>query len=113
MSYYADYLKENYNYRTIEDEYGFYVYEITEDSVHFHHVYLNPKYRKTEKAQKRMEEFYSLAKKYNKKNLTMAVDLKATNSEENLLRYLKGGAVIYDSGSSFVSLLLRVEDVKI
>ena len=111
MSHYADYLKENYNYRTIEDEYGFYVYEITEDSVHFHHVYFDPKYRKTEKAQERMKEFYNLAKEYNKKNLTMAVDLKATNSEENLLRYLKGGAVIYDSQSSFVSLLLRVEDV--
>tara|TARA_R110002167_G_scaffold8208_3_gene38177 strand:+ start:168 stop:509 length:342 start_codon:yes stop_codon:yes gene_type:complete len=113
MSYYADYLKENYKYETIEDEYGFYVYELTEDSVHFHHVYLDPKYRKTEKAQKRMKDFYNLAKEYNKKNLTMAVDLKSTNSEENLLRYLKGGAVIYNSGPSFVSLLLRVEDIMI
>ena len=111
MGYYGDYLKENYNYTTIEDEYGFYVYESTDDSIHIHHAYLDPKYRKTEKAKERMKKFYNLAKEYNKKHLTMAVDLKSKNSEENLLRFLKGGAVIYDSGPSFVSLLLRVEDI--
>jgi len=113
MSHYADYLKENYNYTTIEDEYGFYVYEITPDSIHIHHAYLNPKYRKTKKALKRMKQFYNLAKEYNKNNLTMSIDLKANNSEDNLMRFLQGGAVIYDSQSSYVSLLLRVEDIKI
>lgn len=113
MSHWKNYLKETKNIETVEDEYGIYAYEILKDSVFFHHVYLSPEFRETEKATDRMKEYYKLAKKHNKEVLTMAVDVTANNCNENVLRYIQGGAFIYDVKYPFIYLLLKIENIRI
>ena len=45
-----DYFKEMLNLEVLEDEKGFTAYEVTDDSIHIHHMYLKPEFRRTEMA---------------------------------------------------------------
>ena len=113
MSMWNDYFKEMLNLEVVEDDKGFTAYEVGKDSIHFHHVYLKPEFRGTEMATPRLKDYYKIAKKHNKDMLTMTVDLNSSLGNENLSRYLKGGAVVYDTNYPYIYLLLRLEDIRI
>ena len=108
-----DYFKETLNLEVLEDEKGFTAYEVTDDSIHIHHMYLKPEFRRTEMASSRMKDYYKIIKKNGKDLLTLTVDLNSSLGNDNLSRYLKGGAVVYDTKFPYIYLLLRLEDIRI
>jgi hypothetical protein len=113
MSMWNDYFKETLNLEVLEDEKGFTAYEVGDNSIHFHHVYVKPEFRRTELALDRLKEYYKIAKSHNKDILTMTVDLNSNLANDNLSRYLRGGAVVYDTKFPYIYLLLRLEDIRI
>ena len=113
MSMWNDYFKETLNLEVLEDEKGFTAYEVGDNNIHFHHVYLKPECRGTEVALSRLKDYYKIAKKHNKEVLSMTVDLNSSLGNDNLSRYLKGGAVVYDTKFPYIYLLLRLEDLRI
>ena len=60
-----------------------------------------------------MKDYYKIIKENGKDLLTLTVDLNSNLANDNLSRYLKGGAVVYDTKFPYIYLLLRLEDIRI
>lgn len=111
MSNYKDYFKETQDWETLEYDWGFVTYEISNDCVFIHHAYVDKKNRDNGVGKKLMFEIAKVAKEFDKPMLRCAIDTRSKNHNHNLLRYLHNGAKVWSLDHPFIYIYLTLDDV--
>lgn len=91
---YKDYIKEREGKDTLETEYGFIIYELTENDLFIGDIYVKPEFRKQNIGKTLIDTVESYAKTLNVKIAYAMVDTRALNFNNSLSFALSIGYTI-------------------
>lgn len=108
LTKYARYIKEKANHELIENDFGFITYEVGQNSVHIHDLWVDPDYRRQGISRKLVSLVIEEGKKNGCEYLTSCVQLRTRDATKTLKAQIEFGFVVVGANENEIKLAKEI-----